>query len=67
MYVPLATVVIGGLATSTMLTLFVVPTVYTYFDDLGRRFRKDPRDLARAEMVEPSVEAAERIPAEKAI
>ncbi len=66
MYVPLATVVIGGLATSTMLTLFVVPTVYTYFDDLGRRFRKDPRDLARAELVEPSVEAAERLPAEKA-
>ena len=46
MYAPLATVVIGGLATSTMLTLYVVPTVYTYFDDLARRFRKDPRDLA---------------------
>lgn len=64
MYVPLATVVIGGLATSTMLTLFVVPTVYTYFDDLGRRFRKDPRDLSRAEIVEPSIESAERKPAE---
>jgi HAE1 family hydrophobic/amphiphilic exporter-1 len=62
MYVPLATVVIGGLMTSTMLTLFVVPTVYTYFDDLGRRFRKEPRDLSRAHMVEPSVEAAERKP-----
>jgi HAE1 family hydrophobic/amphiphilic exporter-1 len=62
MYVPLATVVIGGLATSTMLTLFVVPTVYTYFDDLGRRFRKDPRDLSRATMVEPTPEAAERLP-----
>jgi HAE1 family hydrophobic/amphiphilic exporter-1 len=60
MYVPLATVVIGGLITSTMLTLFVVPTVYTYFDDLGRRFRKDPRDLDRATLVEPSVESAER-------
>lgn len=34
MYVPLATTVIGGLATSTMLTLFIVPTVYTMFDDL---------------------------------
>ncbi len=34
MYVPLATTVIGGLATSTMLTLFIVPTVYTIFDDL---------------------------------
>jgi HAE1 family hydrophobic/amphiphilic exporter-1 len=38
MYVPLATTVIGGLATSTMLTLFIVPTVYTIFDDLIQRF-----------------------------
>ncbi len=29
---PLATVVIGGLITSTMLTLFVVPAVYRWFD-----------------------------------
>ena len=28
---PLATVVIGGLVTSTLLTLFVLPTVYTFF------------------------------------
>jgi HAE1 family hydrophobic/amphiphilic exporter-1 len=52
---PLATVVIGGLATSTALTLFVVPVVYTLFDDLARRVRKDPRDLAAAEKVEPSM------------
>jgi HAE1 family hydrophobic/amphiphilic exporter-1 len=42
MYVPLATTVIGGLATSTMLTLFIVPTVYTIFDDLIVRFH--PKD-----------------------
>ncbi|MBV9470949.1 MAG: efflux RND transporter permease subunit, partial [Abitibacteriaceae bacterium] len=35
---PMATAVIGGLITSTMLTLFVVPTVYTIFDDLSLRF-----------------------------
>jgi HAE1 family hydrophobic/amphiphilic exporter-1 len=29
----MATAVIGGLLTSTFLTLFVVPTVYTLFDD----------------------------------
>ncbi len=29
---PLATVVIGGLVTSTFLTLFVLPTVYRWFD-----------------------------------
>lgn len=62
MYAPLATVVIGGLATSTMLTLYVVPTVYTFFDDLARRFRKDPRDLSHATGVEPSIASTERTP-----
>jgi len=37
---PLATAVIGGLTTSTILTLFVVPVVYTLFDDLGSFFQK---------------------------
>jgi hydrophobic/amphiphilic exporter-1 (mainly G- bacteria), HAE1 family len=59
---PMATAVIGGLMTSTMLTLFVIPTVYTLFDDLGRFFRKDKLDLSRAELVEPSVEAIEAVP-----
>jgi HAE1 family hydrophobic/amphiphilic exporter-1 len=27
--------VIGGLITSTLLTLFVVPVMYTFLDDLG--------------------------------
>src|SRR5204863_1836285 len=57
---PLATAVIGGLTTSTMLTLFVVPVVYTLFDDLARFFRKDKRDLAAPELLEPSVDAIER-------
>jgi len=55
---PLATVVIGGLITSTVLTLLVVPVVYTLFDDLARKMRKDPRDLAAALNVEPSVASA---------
>ncbi len=29
---PLATVVIGGLVSSTLLTLFVIPAVYKWFD-----------------------------------
>jgi heavy metal efflux system protein len=29
---PLATVVIGGLITSTLLTLFIIPAVYRWFD-----------------------------------
>jgi hypothetical protein len=54
MYVPLATTVIGGLTTSTLLTLFVVPTVYTLFDDLIRKFRKPHLDLERPLLIEPS-------------
>ncbi|MBA4293712.1 hypothetical protein C0431_12185 [bacterium] len=54
---PLATVVIGGLTTSTILTLFVVPVVYTFFDDLARKARKDDRDLAPSTIVEPTPSA----------
>ncbi len=41
---PMAVVVIGGLLTSTLLTLVVVPAGYTVMDDLqqwlGRRFHR---------------------------
>jgi HAE1 family hydrophobic/amphiphilic exporter-1 len=37
---PMATAVIGGLATSTLLTLVVVPTVYTIFDDIALKLRR---------------------------
>jgi HAE1 family hydrophobic/amphiphilic exporter-1 len=33
---PVATSIVGGLILSTMLTLLVIPCVYTYFDDLSR-------------------------------
>lgn len=59
---PLATAVIGGLTTSTLLTLFVVPVLYTLFDDLGRFFHKHDKDLARPEILSPSVEGVERMP-----
>lgn len=36
---PMARAVIGGLITSTLLTLIVVPVAYTYFDGLGTWFR----------------------------
>ena len=38
---PLATAVIGGLTTSTLLTLFVVPCVYSLFDKLGERLKRN--------------------------
>ncbi|NPV44629.1 MAG: efflux RND transporter permease subunit [Firmicutes bacterium] len=49
---PMATVVIGGLTFSTLLTLVIVPVIYTVFDDVGKRIlpflrrrlsRKEPR------------------------
>ena len=36
----LATVVIGGLFSSTLLTLFVIPAVYSLFDGLKSRFSR---------------------------
>ncbi|MEI6915465.1 MAG: efflux RND transporter permease subunit, partial [Armatimonadota bacterium] len=42
---PMATTVIGGLLTSTALTLFVVPVVYSLLDDaLGRKHQKGHAD-----------------------
>lgn len=54
---PLAITVVGGLASSTILTLFVVPCVYTFFDDLGARARerKESRG-AKDAMPEPAAE-----------
>ncbi len=37
---PMAICVIGGLITSTLLTLVVVPVVFTYVDDLQQHFLK---------------------------
>lgn len=53
---PMARSVIGGLITSTLLTLVVVPVAYTYFDDfggwvgarLGFRKRKEARSESAA-------------------
>ena len=44
MRAPMAQAVIGGLITSTILTLFVVPVMYTILDDLQNRFRKKIHD-----------------------
>jgi multidrug efflux pump subunit AcrB len=53
---PMAVAVIGGLITSTLLSLLVVPAVFTYVDDaehwmgrMGRKLRKHPHHEVRAE------------------
>ena len=54
---PMARAVVGGLITSTLLTLLVVPVVYTFLDDLGSGFsrwwsRKPTETRAAAEVAE---------------
>lgn len=52
---PMATAVIGGLITSTVLTLFVVPVVYSLLDDLASRLQKKTRPEA-AENAAPGMD-----------
>jgi hypothetical protein len=52
----MAIAVIGGLVTSTLLSLLVVPAAYTYVDDLEQLLK---RSMARLRGTKPSVQAAE--------
>jgi hydrophobic/amphiphilic exporter-1 (mainly G- bacteria), HAE1 family len=58
---PMAHAVIGGLITSTILTLFVVPAVYTILDDLssGWARRREARATSEAPAPETPVLAHE--------
>lgn len=59
---PMAIAVVGGLFMSTLLTLVVVPVVFTYMDDLQKffaRFTKAPVDSAAHEGEQTSERQAE--------
>ncbi|WP_066951345.1 efflux RND transporter permease subunit [Microtetraspora fusca] len=47
---PLAIVVIGGLISSTLLTLVLVPTLYTMVERTKERLRRTPKDRPAAEV-----------------
>lgn len=51
---PMAYAIIGGLITSTLLTLFIVPCIYTILDDLKEVFRK--KSLINASKIKTSIE-----------
>ena len=51
---PLASVVIGGLVTSTFLTLFVLPALYLAWARWRERHADDERDLQMVEATRPT-------------
>ena len=56
---PMALVLIGGMSSSTLLTLIVVPTLYTYLDDMRQRwfrFRGKDAVASTATRGEPTAE-----------
>ncbi|WP_404374292.1 efflux RND transporter permease subunit [Kytococcus sedentarius] len=54
---PLAIVVIGGLVSSTLLTLLLVPALYVIVERLAARFTRGGRDRARDEAFDGSATA----------
>jgi HAE1 family hydrophobic/amphiphilic exporter-1 len=48
---PMAVATMGGMITSTFLTLFLVPVVYAYMDRIGEKLRGKREKLARTEEV----------------
>jgi HAE1 family hydrophobic/amphiphilic exporter-1 len=61
---PMGRAVIGGLITSTLLTLFVVPVVYTLLDDFSNRVRRGRSSRPRVVHAGPSVRDTEPVAAD---
>jgi hydrophobic/amphiphilic exporter-1 (mainly G- bacteria), HAE1 family len=63
MRAPMARAVIGGLITSTLLTLLVVPVMYTYLDDLRPERVRALFGRRKRESAEPPEGVAAAVPA----
>ena len=50
---PMSIAVIGGLITSTVLSLLVVPAVFTYIDDIGNWLKRALRLRGTGAVAEP--------------
>ncbi len=50
---PMGIAVVGGLLTSTFLTLFIVPVVYTFFSDVTAKLRRRPQAKSSPAIPEP--------------
>jgi hydrophobic/amphiphilic exporter-1 (mainly G- bacteria), HAE1 family len=59
---PMAVVVIGGLLSSTLLAVFVTPSLYTLLDDLQNKVMR-PRTAPRLDDLQPYVGTSEPVPA----
>jgi len=51
---PLGIAVVGGLAVSQILTLFITPVVYIYLDKIDTFFKGKPRDTVPSEVIIPA-------------
>ena len=59
---PMALVLVGGMTSSTLLTLVVVPTLYTYLDALRRQVQPKTSDLAVAAAIAAAHGAVSGVP-----
>jgi HAE1 family hydrophobic/amphiphilic exporter-1 len=54
---PLGIAVVGGLAFSQVITLYVTPVIYTYLDAFQRRFTRKPKVVAENGVAPPEAAA----------
>ena len=59
---PLGLAVVGGLAVSQLLTLYITPAVYLLLEDVGTKLGSGRREAAPAETGEPAAEPAQPAP-----